>query len=678
MEQHSPFNHRPDVDGLRAVAVALVVLYHVGVPGVTAGFVGVDVFFVISGYLITSLLTVEAEQTGRISLAGFYARRVRRLFPALLLVVLATMALGATFLLPVFGEQTNLAKSGIATALYLSNFYFWRYTGNYFDGPAELEPLLHTWSLAVEEQFYLFWPLMVIGVLALSGLTKGRFRRTLFITVCAIVLGSFVINVWQTAGHPRAAYYLMPSRAWELGLGGLLALLLPGRRDSAPLAGHVLGLAGLVAIVASALVFNEHTPFPGFAALAPVLGAVAVIAGGALNSRALSSRLLSVGPMVFVGLLSYSWYLWHWPLLAIARASSLDRADLARDAGLGLLALLAAALTYYLVENPVRRKRPGPFAATPSTLWAGVFISIGIAASAMALAYNARRSSGAESLYASFVAARADTPPLRAKCHHDTPYSGLADRKQCTMGNTEHVSAVLWGDSHADHLSALMQAYVQEHPSTGILQRSFSSCRPLSAEARQLTEITDPCLRFTGDVEREIDSLRSEGLKGVVLSAMWNTVFDYEVAGTTSFAYATLRPRTRSGDKFLIATNLIDATVSKLTARGLRVLIVAPTFIMPQSVPQCLARHSADECAGPRGPIDEERRSALAALHKIAAAHPGQVRIWDPVSFLCDDHACAARRGKIVMFSDDLHFTASGARELLASARASLDWVSGQ
>ena len=181
----STFKHRPDIDGLRAVAVLLVVLYHVGVPGITGGFVGVDVFFVISGFLITSLLVLEAETRGRISLADFYARRVRRLFPALMVVVLVTLLLGAIWLLPVFGEQTKLAKSAVATSIYLSNFYFWKFTGNYFDGPAELEPLLHTWSLAVEEQFYLFWPLLIIGVVAFCRPDSPRFRRNVGLAMLA-------------------------------------------------------------------------------------------------------------------------------------------------------------------------------------------------------------------------------------------------------------------------------------------------------------------------------------------------------------------------------------------------------------------------------------------------------------------------------------------------------------
>ena len=321
--------YRPEIDGLRAVAVVLVVLYHVGVPGITGGFVGVDVFFVISGYLITSLLVLEAETRGRISLSSFYARRIRRLFPALMVVVLATLLLGAIWLLPVFSEQTDLAKSAIATAFYVSNVYFWLFTGDYFGAPAALEPLLHTWTLAVEEQFYLFWPLLIIGALRLGRIRQTDLKRDLLKAVAVLFVISFVIGVWQTAASPRAAFYLMPARAWEFAVGGIVALILPREKRSAPTGAGWLSAVGLLVIIGSAVYLDDKAPFPGFNALMPTLGACAVIAGGALNQKSLAVRFLTTRPMVLIGLWSYSWYLWHWPLLAISRANALQRSGFA-------------------------------------------------------------------------------------------------------------------------------------------------------------------------------------------------------------------------------------------------------------------------------------------------------------------------------------------------------------
>jgi len=668
----APFEHRPDINGLRAVAVLLVVLYHVGVPHITGGFVGVDVFFVISGYLITSLLVLEAERTGHISLADFYARRVRRLFPALMLVVLATLIMGAIWLLPVFGEQVNLAKSAIATSTYLSNVYFWIYTGGYFDGPADLEPLLHTWSLAVEEQFYLVWPLLVMGVVWWRRHDTAKLRSDLLKVIVLAAVVSLALCVWSTHVKPRQAYYLMPPRAWEFAIGGLLALLLPGREQRSRWGGSLLSACGLLAVVASAFYLDRRSSFPGFNALVPTLGAGAVIAGGVLNRQALGARFLTLKPMTVIGLLSYSWYLWHWPLLAITRAVALEKSSLPRDAALGAVALLAAALTYRFIENPVRTQRPGPFAKTWSTLGAGAAISIFMALCAAALGASTHYTSK-EPRYSQAMIASRDTPPLRKACHYDAPFKGLADRKQCTFGDPEHIEALLWGDSHADHLSGLMQAFVADQGAGGIMQRSFSSCRPLQAQAAEVAQLSPACVKFNAAVEQEISELAGRGLKGVVLSSMWNAfMHDMKFEPSSAFVAAD---RLSPEEKLRVLTQAVDATVTRLQAQGLRVLLVAPTHIMPRLVPECLARHKPEECAAVRTEVEERRQFALTALKHVQASHPDSVRLWDPLNAICGDRLCMASRDGTAMYTDDLHFSASEARHLLSSAEPDLLWL---
>ena len=420
------FDYKPHVDGLRAVAVLLVVLYHVGVPGPRGGFVGVDVFFVISGYLITSLLFLEAQQ-GHIGLAAFYARRVRRLFPAMLVVVAATLVLGAIFLLPIFSEQTGLARSAVATAAYLSNFYFWRYTGDYFGTSTTFEPLLHTWSLAVEEQFYLVWPFLIIGLLRLG--IRRNLRRDLLALLVALSGVSFVLSLWATRAQPDAAFYLMPFRAWQFGVGGIVAILLADRGSGRTVLGGALSIAGLAAIIVGGVTLREQG-FPGWGALVPTLGAAAVIAGGQLAPTNAAAALLAWQPVRFVGLVSYSWYLWHWPLLAIARATSVDLHDLRRDAAIGIVSFVLAVLTYYIVENPVRYKRPGPFKTSAGTLAAGVAISVVLAGASVALGLNAKRAAVTDGRYAALERARADVPVYRATCHlpMSDEFPGLPNR----------------------------------------------------------------------------------------------------------------------------------------------------------------------------------------------------------------------------------------------------------
>ncbi|MBB2942193.1 peptidoglycan/LPS O-acetylase OafA/YrhL [Actinoplanes lutulentus] len=325
--------YRADIEGLRAVAVLLVVLAHVGVPGVAGGFVGVDVFFVISGFLITSLLRAELLNTGRLDLPRFYARRAVRLLPLATLVIAATLA-GAWWLAPPprFG---GYAADAVGAATYTMNLRLADAGTDYFAGEVP-SPFQHFWSLAVEEQFYLVWPVL-IAVLAI-GARRWRWLPGTVLTLG--VLASLGWSVYELERSAPWAYFGSLSRAWELGVGALLALAVTGAGRRRPM----LGWLGVAAVVAGALIYKESTPFPGTAALLPVAGAAAVIASG-------GNRLLETWPMRWVGRMSYGWYLWHWPLLFLAPAGLWERAGVAAGA-LGL-----AALSHHLLENPVRHHR---------------------------------------------------------------------------------------------------------------------------------------------------------------------------------------------------------------------------------------------------------------------------------------------------------------------------------
>ncbi|BBH64378.1 acyltransferase [Actinoplanes sp. OR16] len=325
--------HRADIEGLRAVAVLLVVLAHVGVPGVAGGFVGVDVFFVISGFLITSLLRTELLSTGRLDLPRFYARRAVRLLPLATLVIVSTLAT-VWFTAPPtrFG---GYAADAVGAATYTMNLRLADAGTDYFADQAP-SPFQHFWSLAVEEQFYLVWPVL-IGLLAFWG------RRRRWLPGAVLTLGTLSSFAWSAHELGRAvpwAYFGSASRAWELGAGALLALLMTGLHRRR----RWLAWLGLAAVVAAALVYDETTPFPGPAALLPVLGTIAVIAGG-------GNRLLETFPMRWIGRMSYGWYLWHWPLLFLAPGGLWMRAAVAAGA-LGL-----AAVSHHLLENPVRHHR---------------------------------------------------------------------------------------------------------------------------------------------------------------------------------------------------------------------------------------------------------------------------------------------------------------------------------
>ena len=337
--------YRTDIDSLRAIAVLSVVLFHAGVPGITGGYVGVDIFFVISGYLITTLIWSDIS-AGKFSIARFYERRIRRIFPALFLVIAATLIGGLFILLP--ADLDELAASVVAATVFVSNIFFWDQSG-YFDGPAELKPLLHTWSLAVEEQYYILFPIFLIIL--------GRFRRGAipYVAIVTMAVLSFILSVWAVENKPVAAFYWAPTRAWELLLGAVLAFgTVPNIKKD--IWRELIAALGLVLMVGSFVVLTPETPFPGLAAAPACVGAMMYIHAHQ-NGLSVTGRLLSWRPVVFVGLISYSLYLWHWPLFVYARYINIEPLTPMQCLGLVAVSAALATLSWHYVEKPFRRRR---------------------------------------------------------------------------------------------------------------------------------------------------------------------------------------------------------------------------------------------------------------------------------------------------------------------------------
>ncbi|MFO1540035.1 MAG: acyltransferase family protein [Chloroflexota bacterium] len=360
---------RPDIEGMRGIAVALVVLFHAGPFGVTGGFIGVDVFFVLSGFLITGLLLREAETRRRIDLGGFYARRIRRLLPAGALVLAVTLLAAPFAVAPI--DLPVVALDGAAAALSVANLRFAAESG-YFATAGDPSPFLHFWSLSVEEQFYLVWPVLVA-----LGVRVGRPRITLGILLAAITVASLAGCIALTATDPDLAFFLLPTRAWQLGVGGLLAIVAVRAGNGGRLRG-VVGWVGLGAIVVAALTIDETMAWPGALALVPTLGAAAVIAGG--RAPAGPGRFLSVPPLRFLGRISYALYLWHWPLLvlpatAIGAPLSVEARLLLVAASVGL-----ATLSTFLLEEPIRAGRLSVGWPSGRTIGAGLTALLGVVA----------------------------------------------------------------------------------------------------------------------------------------------------------------------------------------------------------------------------------------------------------------------------------------------------------
>jgi peptidoglycan/LPS O-acetylase OafA/YrhL len=345
---------RPDIQGLRAVAVLLVVLYHAGLNGLSGGYVGVDVFFVISGFVITGLLLRERGTAARTSLIAFYGRRSRRIIPAATLVIVVTVVMTYARVGVVFGNQT--ATDARWTAVFLANFHFASVGTNYLTAQLPPSPLQNFWSLAVEEQFYLVYPTLFLLVARIR--THWSLQARLFICLTIVIIVSFTLSVTQTASSPTVAYFSPFTRAWELALGALVAVSTKWLLTIPKAVGAALTWLGLAAIAYGAVAFDSATTYPGYLVAIPVVGAALVIAGGTRAPRWAAESVLKRGPLQWLGRLSYSIYLWHWPLLIIAAdAAGVTSLPFHRNIVWLVVALIASVASFYLVENPVRHAR---------------------------------------------------------------------------------------------------------------------------------------------------------------------------------------------------------------------------------------------------------------------------------------------------------------------------------
>ncbi|MFL6025067.1 MAG: acyltransferase family protein [Marmoricola sp.] len=482
---YEPRRFRPDIQGLRAVAVLLVVLYHAGVPGLRGGFVGVDVFFVISGYLITGQLAREVERTGRISLPAFYARRARRLLPPATMVVVSSLVF-AYFFMP-YSQLVSLTKDALYAAVYGINYHLAIEGVNYQNAAAPPSAFQHFWSLAVEEQFYLVWPLLMV-VCAVLG--RKRFRKVLLIlAIAALCLVTLKLSIVTTPTDGSMAYFGIQTRAWELGLGALVALLAPVIVELPDQAARLLGWSGLAAVVISAFAFTDRTPYPGSAALVPVLGSAAVIAAGLRSvDRSVESAVLSGPAMQYVGRSSYAWYLWHWPMLILLPIWWGRDLVLWERLEVVLLAFWFAVLTYFL-ENASARSlwRAGRWVLT------GLGLSATMAATASVVAILVPSLDGTGAAQAAIKLSSADqaivtralseslpitnvpsnlTPEIQ-NAAYDTPldqhFGCIADLKAvtselCVLGDKHgQRTAVLVGDSHADQWLGALAPWAAQH-----------------------------------------------------------------------------------------------------------------------------------------------------------------------------------------------------------------------
>ncbi|WP_162596349.1 acyltransferase family protein [Methylobacterium sp. 17Sr1-1] len=628
--QTTAAGYRPDIDGLRAVAVLAVILYHVGAPWMPGGFVGVDVFFVISGYVITRGLMREAAG-GRIGLADFYARRIRRILPALVATLVLTSLAAYWILLP--PQLEEYAGSAAASALSVANLYFWRASG-YFDAAALYRPLLHTWSLSVEEQFYFVLPV------SLLLLVRLRVRR-LWLPFAAIALLSFGLSLYAGRHAPTANFYLLPTRAWELLVGTLLAMAphaatrpLPARLRH-PVLRQLAGLAGLAGILAPSLLYTEATPFPGAGALPPCLGAALLIRlGETQGPRAAATRLLALPPLVAVGLISYSAYLVHWPLIVLGRIALMRDFTTPETVAVIAATLVLATLSYRFVEQPFRRPHL-PVRSQPRRL-GPVFASGLLATLAMAgLGWAGVASGGLPGRFPDF---RLRSIPGTETWNHRTCFL-FADQtwqawdlEGCTRtaagdGMAGNDRVLLWGDSFAAHYVPGLIRHADRLPGR-LVQYTAAGCQPTLGTA---SHVVPHCRAFN---DNALALIRRLGIRHVVLAARWGAQRDRSVP------------------------ERLRETVAQIAALGARVHVVgqSPEFPLDPAFMAYHQRHDPPDAAGRWRPV--ETGSLNEALR---AALPAGATFVDPRAALCAGDTCPYAQGDTFLYADSGHFSSAGA-----------------
>jgi len=646
--------YRPDIDGLRAIAVTAVVFFHAGLAPFRSGFVGVDIFFVISGYLIGGIVYRDAK-SGRFTFAGFYARRARRILPALLAVILVTSIAGMLLLGP--GELVRCARSAIFALPGLSNIHFWLGI-SYFAPDSRLNPLLMTWSLGVEEQFYLLLPLLLLAV--------HRFAPRAAFTAVVLISGlSLELCIALTLQLPGAAFYLLPGRIWELGAGVLLAI---AEADWRPRPGKILrtglGAAGLILVAISITQFSGHTAFPGLAALVPCLGTVALIAaaGGFVNRWLLSSP-----PFVAVGRISYSWYLWHWPLMAFLRICLAVAPSTNQLLATALLSLCPAYLCWRFIEQPFRQRRLPP---------AKTCARYGIAlAATAAVPICLILSNGWPGRFSpTLMAIQNAIDEENTECLANYGVSRL-DRSADCVPQDNRPRVALLGDSHAAALGAGLRDLAGAH---GLSLEEFtkSSCPMLIDATRAFPELSghaEACARFNREALAAI--IADPKVRSVILAGYWSAPF--ETPGDAYIAWPETGAHASGSAVFQAA---LLRTEQALVAAGKKVFVLGdgPRFSFGAGrlaiAAQIPLRHWLQDLLEPslktlgeKAPWPLIMRPGFAAgqiLSESARAVPGVTYI-DLSAPLCDAYGCRFSAANMPLFADSHHFTEAGAAYVL-------------
>lgn len=656
--------YRQEIDGLRAIAVLPVILFHAGITAFRGGYVGVDVFFVISGYLITGIILKDL-QLGRFSILRFYERRARRILPALFLVMLVCIPFAWMWMPP--QHYKDFSKSLVAVTLFASNVLFYR-EGGYFDLAANEKPLLHTWSLAVEEQYYLLFPILLIFL--------WRFRRNLaFFAIALLAFLSLSLSEWGWRNHPVPNFYLAPTRVWEFLAGSIVAFL---RVNKSQQSGNIAALLGFILILFSIFYFDENTPFPSIYAMVPVGGTVLILMYGTKGTWV--AQLLSLRVFTAIGLISYSAYLWHQPLLAFARLHNLHKPAQWEMLSLAALSLPLGYLSWRFVEQPFRK---GNFARSLSQ---GAIFTLAATTGSAFIAFGLygylnngvpQRLNDTARYYANFAQSRNPDDTCMLKIGDDFSTQPKTECQEFTIG--DKIDVMFIGDSHSHAISYQAQRALQKE-NISSYSVSYAGCIGLEGYFRAKTPDRFQCSKYN---ERMLEYARKEGVKTLVITSRftlyWNGArFDNDEGGVESgkMAYIDLL-QFRDDNAGPLDQNRRDRVLKSYTenilklAREFNIILIYPIPEAGWNVPELAAKRIlvghqkvVDSISTSYQVFMQRNGPVIAAFDTVDSPNLFRVK---PHKLLCDTfikQRCTNLIDNISYYFDDDHLSHAGARLL--------------
>lgn len=679
-----PRHFRPDIEGLRAIAVGLVVLFHAGFPWLPGGYVGVDVFFVISGFLITGLLIREVQRSGRLSVKDFYIRRIRRILPMSTLVLVATIVAAALWMTPTESSSTSIAGSW--AALFAANWYFAASASDYFDTSTQTNPILHFWSLGVEEQFYVIWPLLLVIAILIArwrGLSTKVLLRGALVGLVLLCVVSFWWSVTKTAEEGQWAFFGLHTRIWELGIGGLLAFSVPTFRRLSRNVSEVLAILGAVLIAYGAIVFTEQTVFPGVAALMPVLGTALIIAAGTSNdvlagSPTLVGYALAIRPMQWLGARSYNLYLWHWPILVFAAMWSSPKTFGGSDTShltmplvvavsAVIVALIFTAVTYRVVEQPLRHavllKRAKLAFPSAALMIMVVLVVASFLAPSVVAARESSLEPGRQALIsqATRISDELTTNPFwieRAPCID--PVKGSRSRVMerwnsgaCTFGDLNGQRKVaLIGDSHADMWLPAMDK-LGKQKGIKVIYMAKSACSFYELANYSPESSSSICATWANSAMTELRD--SKPFDAVMIGRR-----SQNLTGTSALG----KDAEKSGNQNTFVDD-IHQTFEQLSKVTSEIVILEDPASASFDVPSCIERGQGDvsQCGFERESGLHEELIIQADEKKAAEGLPSYVKVEaiNTAPLLCkeDQTTCPAvvsnSTGTYIVFRDNHH-----------------------